>query len=220
MPPGCHCWDDELAFNTQISSQWDSLAHFQHQSSGLAYNGARITEEALVAPQTTADNDLPTLDHWHSRGGLVGRGVLVDVKGYMDAQVRPYHPLGGYRITVEDVEAVARYQGVEFRRGDVLVVRTGMTDVLESPTPEDLTRLQHYRISGLNGSEETARWVWNRHFSAVAGDSSAFEAFPPLTADGAEGGAGDLGEHAAVPISPSFSLSLTLTIASALVTLD
>lgn len=187
-------WDDTLEFNTQGSSQWDSLVHMQHMPSGLAYNGLQVTEEALTGSQTTAENTLPSLDHWHSRGGLVGRGVLVDFKGYMDEQGKPYHAFEGYRITVDDVEAVAKHQGVEFRHGDILIIRTGATEVMENPTPDDFTKLQQMKLSGLHGTEDTARWVWNNHFSAVASDSAAFEAFPPLRPDGTEGLMSELGE--------------------------
>lgn len=184
-------WDDTLEFNTQISSQWDSLVHMQHMSTGLAYNGFKVTEKALTAPQTTAENTLPSLDHWHTRGGLVGRGVLIDFKGYMDANAKPYHAFEGYRITVEDVEAVAKYQGVEFRHGDILIIRTGATEA----TLEDYAKLQQMKISGLHGTEDTARWVWNKHFSAVASDCASFEAFPPLKPDGTEGSVSDLVLH-------------------------
>lgn len=199
-------WDDTLEFNTQGSSQWDSLVHMQHMPSGLAYNGAQVTQAGLTAPQTTADNALPSLDHWHSRGGLVGRGVLIDFKAYMDdndaaaaaadgqTSKPPYHAFDGYRITVEDVEAVAKHQGVEFQEGDILIIRTGATEVWENPTPEDVVKLQQMKMSGLHGTEDTARWVWNKHFSAVAGDSPSFEAYPPLKPDGTEGSVSDLGK--------------------------
>lgn len=54
--------------------------------------------------------------------------------------------------------------------------------------------MQKATLSGLHGIPETAKWVWNKHFSAVAGDSQSFEAYPPLKPDGTEGGTGDLGE--------------------------
>lgn len=202
-PAGCHAWDDELSFNTQSSSQWDSLVHMQHQASGLSYNGAKVTQEGLSgAAQSSGEgtpSGLPTIDHWHSRGGLVGRGVLVDFKGYMDdqseGQAQPYHCLDGYRITVQDIEKVAKYQNVEFKHGDVLIIRTGLTEIMEKPTAADLEKMANFKLSGLHGSEETARWVWNQHFSAVAGDSSSFEAYPPLKPDGSEGTVGDLGKY-------------------------
>lgn len=260
MPPGSHGWDDELEFNTQFSSQWDSLVHMQHQPSGLAYNGIKPTQEGLDSPQTTAENKQPTIDHWHSRGGLVGRGVLIDFKAYMESQSKPYHCLDGYRITVEDVEEVACHQGVEFLHGDILIIRTGVTEICkrhlhnftsvstlsiadharwqkpsrkflksyfrqlqsnlteiekanmmflgENPTPEDFAKMQKAKLSGLHGSVETAKWVWNKHFSAVAGDSQSFEAYPPLKPDGTEGSVGDLGKS---QIKASLALVCLLT---------
>lgn len=37
-PLACHGYDDEVEFNTQCSSQWDSLVHFHHQPSASGYN--------------------------------------------------------------------------------------------------------------------------------------------------------------------------------------
>ncbi|KAK4139803.1 putative cyclase-domain-containing protein [Dichotomopilus funicola] len=181
-------WDDELAINTQFSSQWDSLLHVT--TDGLAYNGFQPTVEGLSV-QSTAENPLPTIEHWHSRGALAGRGVLIDWKAYQEQTTgTPYHPLDGHRITVEDIEKVAAFQGVEFKPGDILIVRTGYTEVLEDPKPEDMAKFAKFGgglvIPGVHGSEETARWLWNRRFAAVAGDAHAFEAVPGLKPDGTQ----------------------------------
>ena len=32
---------------------------------------------------------------------------------------------------------------------------------------------------GVAGNAETVEWLWNHHFAAVAGDTMAFEAWPP-----------------------------------------
>lgn len=149
-------WDDEIHFNTQLSSQWDSLVHWHHQPSGLAYNGIEVTKEGLGAPNTAA-NTTPTLDHWHAAGGLVARGVLIDFKEWAEKKARAegktgddvvVHPLDGHRITVEEIEAIARDQGVEFRPGDVLIIRTGLTEYLEAPTPEVFAKLYNRKIAG------------------------------------------------------------------------
>lgn len=191
VPPDAPSWDDELSFNTQSSSQWDSLCHVQHLPSGLAYNGNKPTKENLSA-ETTAENTQPTLDHWHEHGGLAARGVLLDYKRYAEETGLSFHAWGGDRLTVEQLEACAGHFGVEFRYGDVLLVRTGATDVIAAPTPEDLQMMQAQRMSGLHGCVETARWIWNKRFAAIASDSMALEAFPPLKADGTDGGLEDL----------------------------
>jgi len=192
---GVKGWDETLSFNTQISSQWDSLSHFQHQASGLAYNGAQCTVEAFHKG-TTAETDVPTLDHWHERGGLVGRGVLVDYKRYVEEhRGQSYHPLDEHRITVGDLEEVAKYQGVEFKPGDVLIVRTGYTEVMENLGPEDMAKLMNRTLAGVDGTVATAKWIWNKRFAAVASDSVAFETYPPLKEDGSKGAAKDLVLH-------------------------
>lgn len=196
-------WDDEIHFNTQLSSQWDSLVHWHHQPSGLAYNGIEVTKEGLAATNTGA-NTTPTLDHWHAAGGLVARGVLIDFKEWAEKKVRTEgetgndvaaHPLDGHRITVEEIEAIARDQGVEFRPGDVLIIRTGLTEYLEAPTPEVFAKLQNMKIAGMDGTMKSVKWLWNKHFAAVAGDAWAFEALPPVKEDGSAAGLVELVLH-------------------------
>lgn len=186
-------WDDELSFNTQCSSQWDSLCHFQHQDSGLAYNGANPDKEALSI-DSTETNKMPTLDHWHSRGCIAGRGVLIDYASYAEEKGLEFHAFDGNRITVEDLEACAAHQNVEFQPGDILIVRTGATEIVDNMNPADLGKMAAAKLTGLHGCEETARWLWNKRFAAAASDSNSFEAYPPLKPDGSIGGMKDLGE--------------------------
>jgi hypothetical protein len=145
---------------------------------------------------------MPTLDHWHEHGGMVARGVLIDYKAWYEQKAIAEgksgpdaicHPFGGHRITVADIEVIAKDQNVEFRAGDVLIIRTGATDVLSAPTPYDLGMMQRVQFSGVAGTMATAKWLWNKHFSAVAGDSIAFEALPPLKENGEPVEMADLG---------------------------
>jgi hypothetical protein len=96
--------------------------------------------------------------------------------------------------TVADIEACARDQNISFRPGDVLVIRTGMTEILSSPQPADFAKMQNAQLAGVDGCLESAKWLWNQHFSAVAGDSIAFEALMPIKEEGSVGTPVDLGE--------------------------
>lgn len=51
--------DDEVQYNTQSSSQWDSLSHYAHQPTGLGYNGTPTTIEAAAAARENNDNKDP-----------------------------------------------------------------------------------------------------------------------------------------------------------------
>ncbi|KAK5268416.1 hypothetical protein LTR96_006123 [Exophiala xenobiotica] len=173
-----HGFDDEVHFNTQCGSQWDSLCHYGHQASGLFYNGAKPTVEKLK----TSPGSLPTLDHWQKRGGLVGRGVLLDYRAYAEAHGVKYSPYERHEISVQDLDAVAKFQGIEFRSGDILIVRTGYTEqLLTDDADAQAALLGTHQAVGVAGNEDTARWIWNHHFAAVAGDTLAFEVFPPTS---------------------------------------
>ncbi|KAH9897481.1 hypothetical protein F4778DRAFT_236545 [Xylariomycetidae sp. FL2044] len=200
-------WDDELHFNTQLSSQWDSLVHWAHQASGLSYNGIEVTKELLSSSSASGSaSAAPTLEHWHGVGGMVARGVLIDFKAWAEKNLDddtttqppslPYHPLDGHRITIQQLEAIALSQGVRFKPGDVLILRTGLTEVLGAPGPEDFAKLQQGKVAGVHGVRESARWIWDKRFAAVAGDAWAFEALMPLREeDGEVGGPADLYLH-------------------------
>lgn len=158
----------------------------------LAYNGISVTKEALSV-STTEENQMPTLDHWHEQGGLVARGVLIDFKSWYEKKANAEgksgeeaicHPFNGHRISVADIEAIAKDQNVEFRFGDLLIVRTGMTEVFSAPTPADFAMLQKVQLSGVEGSIAMAKWLWNHHFAAVASDNVSFEHLPPVNESG------------------------------------
>ncbi|KAK2756399.1 hypothetical protein FQN54_005291 [Arachnomyces sp. PD_36] len=177
--------DDELEFNTQGSSQWDGLIHFAHQPTGLFYNGFKPTPESLAASSTSeTGEDWPCMSTWKKRGGLVGRGVLLDYRAYAETKGIEFSPFTGQGITIEELEAVAKFQGTEFKEGDILLVRTGFTEDLEGKSAdEQMAKLGAGAMSGVLGHVDTARWVWNHHFSAVASDNIAFEHLPARGAD-------------------------------------
>ena len=62
-----------------------------------------------------------------SNHGICGRGVLLDLVHYYtaDGDALPYDPWTSHPISVAELEACAKKQGVTFRRADVLLVRVG-----------------------------------------------------------------------------------------------
>jgi hypothetical protein len=179
LPDDTHYFDDEISFNTQHSSQWDSLCHVTSRHTGLAYNGFSITGDILAQTTSTAANEAPTLDHWHEAGGMAARGVLIDYKAYAEETSTSFHALDGVRITPRHVEACAAHFNVSFQPGDVLLLRTGATEIYQD-AGEETHGTKSAALSGLDGCEETARWIWNRRFTAVASDCMGLEAMPGL----------------------------------------
>ncbi|KAF2860665.1 hypothetical protein K470DRAFT_270510 [Piedraia hortae CBS 480.64] len=188
-------FDDELDINTQSSSQWDSLVHFHHQPSESAYNGAKPTVEDLKKSKVS-EKALPTIDHWHVRGGLVARGVLVDYKRYAEEEGIEYDPCSDHNISVEVIEDVVKKQGVELRAGDVLIVRMGFTDALDGRSAEEQAKsMSAHQACGIRGGKAMAKWIWDSRFAAVAGDMLALEQMPPRNEDGSLGKLQDLPLH-------------------------
>jgi hypothetical protein len=196
-PDNIHVFDDEVEYNTQCSSQWDSLVHYHHQATATGYNGCQPTVTSLEQPSGQEDKsgDLPTLQHWHKRGGLVGRGVLLDYQEYAAAKGFKYDCFSDHRISIEELEAVAAHQGTEFRHGDILLLKTGYTEALDEAGPEQHPEIfQRFKAVGVDGTVEAAKWFWNHHFAAVAGDAMAFEALPPRRADGTVAAVDEMGK--------------------------
>lgn len=131
---------------------------------------------------------------WHERGCIAGRGVLIDFKSYAEAKGIEYSPFSSFQLTIEDIEAVAAYQGTTFRTGDILLVRFGLTEALDHKTgDEQAAILSTGKFCGLESSEEMAKWLWNQHFAAIASDNLAVEVCPPII-NGEEKPVRELGE--------------------------
>lgn len=145
---------------------------------------------------------------WHDRGGIVARGVLLDYRAYADAFGLEFNLFDNDQITIEDLEKIADYQGVEFKYGDVLLIRSGFTEALDAMTGEEQAEvLSSYRTCGVEGTEKAAKWIWNKHFSAVAGDMMGFEHSPSII-NGKEGkGGADLGQSIPLQTIPNGLLS-------------
>ena len=90
----------------------DAPSHFAFD--GTMYNGFPATE-------VTPDGGAAKLDVANARGGIVTRGVLLDVAGTRGVDwMEP-----GEGVTPDDLAAAEEAAGVEVRPGDFLIVRTG-----------------------------------------------------------------------------------------------
>ena len=103
---------DSIHIYTHCGTHIDTLNHLGHH--GMFWNG------------WTADKDLGSRI-WNKGGPekyppIIARGVLLDVAG---AARRRRLLEAGYAITPKDLQDTVAEQGVELRKGDVVLVRTG-----------------------------------------------------------------------------------------------
>ncbi|ORY75314.1 cyclase protein [Leucosporidium creatinivorum] len=170
--------EDALHFNTQASSQWDGLRHFGIRAGKRWYNG--VSAEELAA------SEILGTQVWTERGGIVGRGVLVDFLSWAEGRGETVEVNTGRAITLDDVLAILKHQKTTVKPGDVLLFRTGWLRWYRT-TPQEsrhnLLCIAHdpgtHSFIGLAAHRDFLAWLWDNEISAVAADSVAFESTPP-----------------------------------------
>ncbi|QUC22866.1 uncharacterized protein UV8b_07107 [Ustilaginoidea virens] len=165
--------DDELRLNTQSSSQWDGLRHFGYQDEKLYYNG--MSQDEVLSTHRNG------IHAWVEKGGVVGRGVLLDYAAWADAKGLQLKPLETVSIPVSALDQVAASQGTTLQAGDILFVRVGWTREYQKQSPNERAALASKEsppAMGLESSEETLRWIWDKELAAIAGDHPSMEAWP------------------------------------------
>jgi kynurenine formamidase len=154
-------------WNTQDSTQWDGFGHVPRVGFGF-YNGLDAGEHSI--------------GDWADRGGLSGRGLLLDVERWRASVGRPLAQGTSERITVDDLEATAAAQGSVAEPGTILIIRTGWIHWYESLTEEERAAVAPgVKIvnPGLDPSDDMARYLWDSHVAAVAADNPGLELWPP-----------------------------------------
>ncbi|HEX6345186.1 cyclase family protein [Umezawaea sp.] len=168
--------DDWLdSFYLQSTSQLDSLRHIGHPEHGF-YGG-------LPAAENDATSTRLGIHHW-AESGIAGRGVLLDVPRFFAAEGLPYDCERTIAIDDVVIDAMARSQGVEWRGGDILLLRTGWAGNYTAKSPEERVEFnRRNRSPGLAQRESVLRWLWDHEIALVAGDNPAVEADPVLESD-------------------------------------
>lgn len=154
--------DDYIMMPLQAATQWDALSHVYYD--GEMYNGYP------AAAVTSFGATKLGIERVAERGGVVGRGVLLDVARHRNvARLAP-----STVITPQDLDAVAAGQDVSIEPGDILVVRTGWwTRFLE-------TRKSGEWFGATPGlSWRCAEWLHEHDIAAVAVDNPTVEVMPP-----------------------------------------
>ncbi|KAF3801999.1 putative transporter [Colletotrichum gloeosporioides] len=176
--------DDILHFNTQCSSQWDGFRHYDegYQKAKRYYNNT--TQDDLENPEKIG------IDAWVEKGGIVGRGVLLDYASFCARHALPLDAFTSSDITLEHLKQVAAEQNVTFQSGDILLIRSGFTagyNAKDDAAQKAVAARASSDFLGVEPTKDVLRWIWETGFAAVAGDAPSFERAPiagPHTAVG------------------------------------
>lgn len=142
----------------QSCTQWDALAHFFYEDK--LYNG--FPADAVTSLGAARGGIDPVAES----GQVTGRGVLLDI-----ARHRGVDRLGADEVILPDeLDAVAEAQGVAFRPGDILVVRTGWYQEWLDKRDEQTWVWRAPGVSWL-----CAEWCHRRDIAAIAADNVGVE---------------------------------------------
>jgi kynurenine formamidase len=186
--------DDQVLLSLQYSTQWDSLAHvgarFDADDDGVAesvyYNGYRA-EKDIVGPVSYAqcgcsDPQARGGDTSQANAlgienlavkGMQGRGVLID---FVAHHGRDYIDIG-----YDELMRVIEVDRIEVERGDMLVVRTGFSELILEMNRQPDESILESNCGAFNGRDEKLlKWISDSGIAALAADNYAVERFPAL----------------------------------------
>jgi len=116
--------------------------------------------------------------------GIATRGVLLDWRSYALRKGIKYSPFTTHEIPLSELLEVAEEQDVTFRAGDVLIIRSGWTEEYNKLSKAEQDALggrekDQRTFCGVAATKEVIQWHWDNAFAAVAGDTNAYESWPP-----------------------------------------
>lgn len=158
-------------FNPQGSTQWDGLAHVRHPRYQF-YNG--LKEQDIVP----GDNSKLSIAKWAQTGGIIGRGVLLDTPRYCAAAGIAYDPQEYFLITPDIVKAMAAWERVEIKPGDILLFRTGWLKTHLDTEGGARPGQRRRGNPGLGPGREMAEFLWQNRVAALLADNGGVEASP------------------------------------------
>ena len=157
--------DDMVSLPLQCGTQWDALGHIFYDDK--MWNGY---DARLVDSDGAQKNGIEKV-----KDKMVGRGVLLDAARHFGVDYFE----DGIAITNDDLDATAAAQGVEIRRGDFVIVRTGQME----------QRLRDGEWGGYAGGDapglafETAEWIHQKQIAAICTDTWGCEVRPNETTE-------------------------------------
>jgi kynurenine formamidase len=152
--------DDMVSMPLQCGTQWDALGHVFYGDK--MWNGY---DAKLVDSSGAKKNGIEK-----TRAKMVGRGVLLDVARFKGGG----YLADGYGISSAELDACAKAQGVEIRRGDFVIVRTGQME-----QRLDAGDWGGYAAGDAPGLRfETAEWIHRKEIAAICTDTWGCEVRP------------------------------------------
>jgi hypothetical protein len=108
---------------------------------------------------------------------ITSRAHLLDIPTYLaNHDLPPLDPLSASHISLSTLKGCSEDSGITYRKGDILIVHTGFTDVYLGKSRDEQEALVAREAStrgwcGVEASEEVVKWHWDIGVAAVATDT-------------------------------------------------
>jgi kynurenine formamidase len=112
------------------------------------------------------------------RGGIAGRGVLLDFVRFARRRGIEYDVFSNYPISLDQIKDMITDQCLVIFPGDILIVRTGLSKVIRESDPRVQGFWSRSTHIGVDPTAEFIEWIWNQNLAALASDAVAFECIP------------------------------------------
>ena len=158
-PGGASSAAEAITLGGHVGTHIDALCHF---SCGGKLHGG--TEAAAVQSYGGGLEELSV----DTIAPILRRGVLLDIAGHQGVEALA----ADFTVTPDHLEAAAGWEGVEIRRGDVVLLRTGWARYWN-----DAARYIA-EVRGPGPEAAGGRWLSERGIFATGSDTIAFERIP------------------------------------------
>lgn len=181
--------DDQVLLSLQYSTQWDALAHIgayfdvhgDGQDHKVYYNGYAAGTDIEGADHGHDDEDGGCGSHGmgakklgienFAAHGMQGRGVLVDLTRHFGRN----RQLVGY----DELMMVMQKDQVQVEAGDMLVLRTGFSELIKEMNGSPDAELLHNSCCVLDGADDRLlNWITDSGIATLCADNYAVEAYP------------------------------------------
>jgi hypothetical protein len=108
-----------------------------------------------------------------------GRGVLIDYASWAEKRDIKYTTFSLHEIKLSDILEIAKECNITFQRGDILIIRIGVTkewdSIMTDAQKQAYSQNPNPHHAGVEGTIDVIRWLWDTGFAAVAGDAISWE---------------------------------------------
>lgn len=107
--------------------------------------------------------------------------MLLDYAAWTEKKGIKVDVLTRYGIPAAHLRQLMEEENIVTRPGDILFIRSGFTKAYEALSEAEQAsspQLKEGTFIGVESSMETAKWIWENQFAAVAGDMPGFEQSP------------------------------------------